>query len=95
MNALQTREKDCLDESRSDVRLNRLERQIKSMRLAILGLILILIAALTMALKTDATGQILRIQGLIIEGEGGQPRILIGTTFPLDLTRSRIYRELK
>lgn len=56
MNAFQIRKKDCLDESRSDVRLNRLERQIKSMRLAILGLILILIAALTRALKTDATG---------------------------------------
>jgi hypothetical protein len=75
-----------------DIQLNRLERQVKSMRLAILGLVIILVAVFTMALKQDNPDKILRAQGLIIEDADGQPRILVGAPFPEVKERKRTDR---
>lgn len=76
----------------SDGRLKDLERQVKSMRLALLGLAAMLVIAFTMALMPDDSEKILRTQGLIIEDADGQARILIGAPFPEVKERKRTDR---
>ena len=60
----------------------RLERQIKILKLAVLGLAVVFSAVLTMAMLDENSAKILRVQGLIIEDADGTPRILVGAPFP-------------
>ena len=62
--------------------IHRLERQVKTLKLAVLGLAVIVSTIVTVAMKGTTTDEILRIRGLVIEDANGNPRILVGAPFP-------------
>jgi hypothetical protein len=70
-------------------RIERLERNIRSLRTAVLLLVLIIIVGSSVAMLLNGKGNILRIQGLIVEDAEGDPRILIGAPFPEVKERER------
>lgn len=75
--------------SRADQRIVRLERNMRSLRTAVLFLVLIIIAGSSVAMLSEGKGDILRVQGLIVEDAEGNPRILIGSPFPEVKERKR------
>lgn len=77
------------EEVRTDKRIERLERNIRSLRTAVLLLVLIIIVGSSVAMLSEGKGNILRVQGLIVEDAEGNPRILIGSPFPEVKERKR------
>lgn len=77
------------EEFETDKRIERLERNIRSLRTAVLLLVLIIIGGSSVAMLSNGKGNILRVQGLIVEDAEGNPRILIGAPFPEVKERKR------
>jgi len=73
----------------TDMRVERLERNIRSLRTVVLLLALIIIVGSSVAVLSDGNRNILRVQGLIVEDTEGNPRILIGAPFPEVKERKR------
>jgi len=74
-----------------DSRIAAIERQCRQLRIAV---VLVLIGALTLSAWTTRTAaqqpqspQVLRVRTLIVEDEGGQPRVVIGAPMPQSSNR--------
>ncbi len=74
---------------KAEKRIERLEMHIRSLRTAVLFLVLIIIVGSSAAMFSSGKGNILRVQGLIVEDAEGNPRILIGSPFPEVKARKR------
>lgn len=70
-------------------RIERLEKNIRFLRATVLLLVLVILGSSSLAMLSNKSGDILRTQGLIIEDEEGNPRILIGAPFPEVKERKR------
>jgi hypothetical protein len=75
--------------SKDDQRFELLERNIRFLRTVVLFLVLIMIVGSSVAMLSSGKGNILRVQGLIVEDAEGNPRILIGSPFPEVKERKR------
>lgn len=70
------------EEFKTEKRIERLEQNIRSLRTAVLLLVLAIIVGVSVAMLPEGKGNILRVKGLIVEDAEGNPRILIGSPFP-------------
>lgn len=75
--------------SEADQRIECLERNIRSLRTAVVFLAMIIIVGSSVAMLSSEKENILRAQGLIVEDAEGNPRILIGSPFPEVKERKR------
>jgi len=78
-----------MEVSGMDKRVQRLEKNIRSLRATVLLLVLVIVTGSSLAMLSSKGGDILRTQGLIIEDAEGNPRILIGVPFPEVKERKR------
>ncbi len=70
-------------------KIEKLEGNIRSLRFITLLLTLIILAVSSVAMISARKGDVLRVQGLIVEDAEGNPRILIGAPFPMTKERKR------
>ena len=71
-------------------RFRRLESECRRLRVAVVMLAVLVVAtATTLHPRAQQTREILRARGLIIEDEGGRPRVVLGAPIPENRTATR------
>ena len=71
-------------------RFTRLETECRRLRVAVVTLaVLVIVTATTLHPRAQQAPEILRARGLIIEDEGGRPRVVLGAPIPETRTTMR------